>query len=147
MNIYESKICALAFCRAIADMVIDQNKPPGGRLMNLLLNLTSAVDDILCRMPKLTNDTKKRLGEKIEAFRLQSGLTEKRAVDIAELASFALVLVEENFSGNARNARIIDALNLLLEYVGRGRDDYELYQSGARFYDIWVGIQLFGNSE
>jgi hypothetical protein len=143
MNIYESKICALAFCRAIADMVIDQNKPPGGRLMNLLLNLTSAVDDILCRMPKLTNDTKKRLGEKIEAFRLQSGLTEKRAVDIAELASFALILVEETYESK----RIIDALNLLLEYVGRGRDDYELYQSGARFYDIWVGIQLFGNSE
>jgi hypothetical protein len=137
INVYESKICALAFCRAIADLVIDQNNPKGGRLMNLLLNLTSAVDDILCRMPKLSNDAKKAIGEKIELFRVRSGLTENRAVDIAELASFGLILVEENIR---ENARIIDALNLLLEYVGRGRDDYELYQSGARFYDIWLGI-------
>ena len=137
MNIYEGKICALAFCRAIADMVIDQNKPPGGRLMNLLLNLTSAVDDILCRMPKLTNDTKKRLGEKIELFRVQAGLTESRAVDVAELASFALVLVEENYTRNVCIDRIVNTLNLLIDYVGRGVDDHELYQSGARFYDIW----------
>lgn len=131
------KLSALAFCRAIGDMVIEQNRPKG-KLNTLLKKLITQTDEELAVLPKPFANDHPKIKKRFDEFGKQTGLYDGKKADTVEMVSFTLVLIEEYFKKGC--VRVIKTLNDLIEFTGFREGDNKLYENGIKMSEIWRKI-------